>query len=425
MKKICLEMTELHQGQGSGMIQRGNDPERHQDDANSVENVYSESLVGEGICGVLWVHCASVGEFEQARPIIEGYKEKNGEAKIVVTFFSPSGYELRKNYPLADKVFYLPMDTHRNAVRFIETVKPTTAIFIKYEFWRNYLAVLKQRKIPTYLVSGIFREDQRFFKWWGGSFRRMLSAFTHFFIQDDKSLELLNSVGLSNTTVSGDTRFDRVYKVAQESKDIKIVADFIADATTPVIIVGSSWTADEEIISAGRLKLPLFKLVVAPHEIGERHLGKLNELFGGQSIARYTAIEKSNNKETDNDENYDSQLSAGKVLVVDTIGLLSSIYKYGSIAYIGGGFGAGIHNILEAAVYGIPVVFGPKYHKFKEARDLIALGGAFFVSNGEEYLIIMEKLLSNEPFRKESGAICKKYVEDNLGATGRILEQVL
>jgi len=375
--------------------------------------------------GVLWVHCASVGEFEQARPVIEGYKEKNPADRVIVTFFSPSGYELRKNYPLADKVFYLPIDTARNARRFIDAVKPTTAIFIKYEFWRNYLKILKQKGVPVYLVSGIFRDDQRFFRWWGGSFRKILTAFTHFFVQDEHSRKLLNSIGFENVTVSGDTRFDRVYKIATESKEVEIVGDFAADESVPVIVAGSSWPADEDIISEYYKKLPATKLIIAPHEIGAKHLERLSDVFVGDKCVRYTEILST---ATQRDNGVESKArcdeTEGNLLVIDTVGILSSIYKYGSIAYIGGGFGAGIHNILEAAVYGIPVVFGPKYHKFKEARDLITFEGAFSVSNGEEYHAIMEKLLSNEPFRKECGAICKKYVEDNLGATGKILEQI-
>ena len=434
--------------------------------------------------GILWVHCASVGEFEQARPVIEGYRERNAGDKIIVTFFSPSGYELRKNYPLADKVFYLPMDTARNAHRFIDAVKPTASIFIKYEFWRNYLKVLKQKGTPVYLVSGIFRADQRFFKWWGGSFRKTLTAFTHFFVQDENSQKLLNSIAFSNVTVSGDTRFDRVYKIATESKEVKIVGDFVADGAVPIIIAGSSWPADEDIISECFSKLPPAKLIVVPHEIGEKHLERLTELFGKERCLRYTEVVNGTTQHNagiegngavqndysgqeccsgqdatdsrdivwdgyttqeggaimDNSGQNETTQEIGNMqcisgdrrrceaeenfLIIDTIGILSSIYKYGSIAYIGGGFGAGIHNILEAAVYGVPIVFGPKYRKFKEACDLIALGGAFSVSNGEEYRTIMERLLSDKQFRKEGGAICKKYVEDNLGATAKILAQI-
>ena len=443
-----------------------------------------DSVVQKYTNGTLWIHCASVGEFEQARPVIEGYRERNPADKIIVTFFSPSGYELRKNYQLADKVFYLPMDTARNARRFIDAVKPTAAVFIKYEFWRNYLNVLKQERIPVYLVSGIFRADQRFFKWWGGSFRKVLTAFTYFFVQDENSQELLNSIGFSNVTISGDTRFDRVYKIAAESIEVEIVRDFTADGEVPVIIVGSSWPADEGIISEYYSNLPAAKIIIAPHEIGTKHLDRLIELFGKERCLRYTEVVNGKtqhnggvlyNNAAENSyagkECYSEQDTADSrdivrdgymaqeggatmddpgqnettqeignmqsisgdrrcceagifFLIIDTIGILSSIYKYGSVAYIGGGFGAGIHNVLEAAVYGIPVVFGPKYQKFKEAHDLIALGGAFSVSNGEEYRTIMDRLLSDEQFRKESGAICKKYVEDNLGATAKILDQI-
>ena len=394
------------------------------------------------ISGVLWVHCASVGEFEQARPVIEGYRERNPADKVVLSFFSPSGYELRKDYALADKVFYLPIDTARNARKFIEAVKPTTAIFIKYEFWRNYLKVLKRKGVPTYLVSGIFREDHHFFRWWGGTFRKVLRAFTHFFVQDENSRRLLSSIGFENATISGDTRFDRVYKIAKESKEIEIDRDFVAAGAVPVIIIGSSWPADENIISECRSKLPPAKLIIAPHEIGERHIEQLSGLFGRERCIRYTQFpgstkqgavqneSREQNCDTSDDVSQKGSIVPGSataqesLLVIDTIGILSSIYKYGLIAYIGGGFGAGIHNILEAAVYGIPVVFGPRCQKFKEARDLLALGGAFSVSNSEEYCAIMERLLSDTSYRVECGAICKKYVKDNLGATDKILEQI-
>jgi|GEM_PF-13168 len=441
------EQSEYIQSSGIGEVQ-GGDIGDASDGSTNLGNTTRSS-------GVLWVHCASVGEFEQARPVIEGYKEQHPADKIVVTFFSPSGYELRKNYALADKVFYLPMDTVRNARRFIEAVKPTAVVFIKYEFWRNYLKILKQKGIPVYLVSGIFRDDQRFFKWWGGSFRKILTAFTHFFVQDENSCRLLNSAGFENVTLSGDTRFDRVHKIASESKEIEIVRDFVAVGTAPVIIAGSSWPADEDIISECCAKLSAAKLVVAPHEIGEKHIERLLALFEKRESVRYTDAAKNNliqgsvqqdcitqSCSTDAADNRSVAQSCNmnavgsidvmqndsaareSVLVIDTIGILSSIYKYGSIAYIGGGFGAGIHNILEAAVYGIPVVFGPKYQKFKEARDLIALGGAFSVNNSKEYCAIMERLLNDESYRMECGAICRKYVEDNLGATDKILEQM-
>lgn len=398
---------------------------------------------------VVWFHCASVGEFEQARPVIEKHKNLYPDAPVVLTFFSPSGFELRKNYSFADAVFYLPMDTKGNATKFIELVNPAKVIFVKYEFWRNYLGELKKRGVPVYLISAIFREDQHFFKWWGGYFRGVLKYFEHLFVQDSHSESLLKGIGIENVTVCGDTRFDRVKEVTGTSVKIDPLALFSQDSLC--MVAGSTWPADEEIL-AGFLKsresglsaesgLP-FKLVIAPHEVDESHINKITNLFSGFKIVRFS--ETKNFKSEDNpSENCmtDSVLPADKpsfagrkplqnileeadIFIIDTIGILSVAYRYGSVAYIGGGFGTGIHNILEAASYGIPVIFGPKFHKFKEAKDLISLGGASSVDSLESFSRQMIQVLNQPVLRKSRGEISKEYVEKNLGATSAILASI-
>jgi len=346
---------------------------------------------------------------------MEKLKLQQPNVKILLTFFSPSGYEIRKNYTGADYIFYLPMDTASNAKKFIEIVKPQKVFFVKYEFWFNYLSELKNRNIPTYLVSGIFREDHHFFKSTGAWFRKQLSAFTHFFLQDDKSIELLNSIGYTNSTLCGDTRFDRVFEVSKNVKQIDLVKQFVGN--NKVLILGSSWREDEKIVQS--LKLESLKLIIAPHEIDEKHLSSIEAEFipllsegllrreGAGVCLRYSLANENNIKEA-------------QVLIIDNIGMLSSLYQYGTIAFIGGGFGKGIHNILEAATFGLPVIFGPNFHKFAEAKELIKLGGAFSVMDVSEYEKTMD-LLSDEQVLKTASQISRMYVQGRIGATEKIL----
>lgn len=376
-----------------------------------------------------WFHCASVGEFEQARPLIEKIKEREPNSYIVLTFFSPSGYELRKNYPLASAVFYLPMDTKRNAKKFVEYVKPQVVIFIKYEFWRNYFKVLKELDIPLYLVSAIFRETQPFFKWWGGSFRKILKNCTHLFVQDTKSKSLLSSIGITNVSVAGDTRFDRVFEITQNNQTIAALDFFTSNVESNkgsahiCCVAGSTWPLDEELLALFMKQFERFnsnqivlKLVIAPHEIDKAHIKKIESLFAQFRVVKFSSFSGTINKlQREN-------LLNAQVFILDTVGLLSTAYRYGSFAYVGGGFGVGIHNILEAATYGLPVVFGPKYEKFKEAVDLISLGGAFTVNKDETE--ILEKFVLDVQFRESCSTICSEYVKKNKGATANILNAV-
>ncbi|MFL5766153.1 MAG: 3-deoxy-D-manno-octulosonic acid transferase [Bacteroidia bacterium] len=352
---------------------------------------------------LIWFHCASLGEFEQGRPLIEKYRGENPADVILLTFFSPSGYEIRKNYPGADIISYLPVDTPVNARKFLDAVRPSAAFFVKYEFWFNYLSELKNRKIPTYLVSGIFREDHHFFKSTGGWFRKQLGAFTYFFLQDERSQELLNSIGYKNTMVSGDTRFDRVSEVVKNVKEFAAVKKFSEGKKT--LVAGSTWPEDEKLISDFRSQLSDFKIIIAPHEIHEAHLKNIEALFPG--CIRYSNANEHSLADTD-------------VLLIDNIGILSSLYQYGTIAFIGGGFGKGIHNILEAAAFGMPVIFGPNYRKFEEAKDLVKLGGAFEVADEKELGKAMQ-LLADEQVLKTAAQISKMYVQGKKGASAKIL----
>jgi 3-deoxy-D-manno-octulosonic-acid transferase len=355
---------------------------------------------------------------------------------VVLTFFSPSGYELRKNYSYADAVFYLPMDTRRNAVRFIEMVRPSKVIFVKYEFWRNYLGVLKSRGIPVYLISAIFREDQHFFKSWGGYFRGVLNNFEHLFVQDSGSEMLLKKIGVNNVTVCGDTRFDRVKEVTGTSVQIKSLELFSEDSVC--MVAGSTWPADEEILAgfmnmtkSGRSGetviskegLPV-KLVIAPHEVDQSHITKILTLFNDFKIVKFSEVKNLKLDDDADEKPVQSLLKQADIFIIDTIGILSVAYRYGSMAYIGGGFGTGIHNTLEAASYGIPVVFGPEYHKFKEAKDLIANGGAWSVNSFESFTDRMIKFINQPGLLKSSGEVCKEYVEKNVGATSAILASI-
>lgn len=313
----------------------------------------------EGETNLVWFHSASLGEFEQGRPVIEAFRAKYPEYKIVLTFFSPSGYEIRKNYEGVDYVFYLPVDSKKNAKAFIRIIDPKMVFFIKYEFWYHYLNQLRKQEIPTYIFSTIFRKNQMFFKPYGGLYRKILKAFTHFFVQNEESIKLLKGIGFENVSLAGDTRFDRVYTIAKQAKVLDQVEDFAQNR--PVMIAGSTWPKDEEnIISYINNADKDYKFIIAAHEVDENHIKSIVNAIE-KPYVRFTSATK-------------AEIDAAEVLVVDCIGILSSLYRYADVSYIGGGFGRGIHNTLEAACYGLPVIFGPNYHKFKEAKDLLALG---------------------------------------------------
>ncbi len=354
----------------------------------------------------IWIHAASLGEFEQGRPLIEAIKDKYPQRKIVLTFYSPSGYEIRKNYNLADLVCYLPTDGPRNAKRFVRAINPEKAFFVKYEFWHFYLKTLKKQGIATYGVSMIFRPQQSFFKSYGGWFRQMLRSFTHLYIQNETSAELLRSIGIENFTVAGDTRFDRVARIAAASANVELCERFVSNAQT-TIVAGSSWEPDEERL------LPYIndetndvKLIIAPHEIDKERVARLCNVL---RVPYFRFTEPVENPE------------AYKVMVVDTIGLLSSIYKYGQIAYIGGGFGKGIHNTLEAATYGMPVIFGPNHKKFNEALDLLACGAGFTYNTTEELRNVLDTLRSDISRMEKAKEEAARYVKSMCGATSRIM----
>jgi 3-deoxy-D-manno-octulosonic-acid transferase len=361
---------------------------------------------------LIWIHCASLGEFEQGRPLIEKLKIKDENIKFILTFFSPSGYEVRKNYKNADLIFYLPIDTPGNAKQFLKIVKPKAAIFVKYEFWFNYLEELKRLTIPTYLVSGIFRKNHYFFKVYGEWYRKQLNSFTYFFLQDEYSKELLYSAGFKNCTISGDTRFDRVAEIAKSVSSIPVIDQF--KENNKILILGSTWPEDEKLISewtkSSNFQDKKIKLIIAPHEINEEHIVSIIRQFSDFSVLRFSKADEKN-------------LGEAKILIIDNIGMLSSVYQYGSIAYIGGGFGKGIHNILEAATFNLPVIFGPNYGKFIEAKELIQLGGAFSVSDIGEFINTIS-LLGDEQVLKTASQISGYYVESKVGATDKILNAI-
>lgn len=356
----------------------------------------------------IWIHVSSLGEFEQGRPLIEMIKRENPSRKILLTFFSPSGYEVRKNYEGVDAVCYLPFDTPGNARSFLDAVKVEMAIFVKYEFWGNYLQELSRKNIPTYLISSIFRAKQPFFKWWGGMFRGMLKCFKHIYVQDEASQQLLAGIGVENVTIAGDTRFDRVTDIMRTTTNLPLIERFKSDARH-TIIVGSSWAADEDMY-AQWVNAHDVKVIIAPHQFDKARLQSMLQRFNDSMLL------------SDYEKYADdaAEIKSVKCLIIDCFGLLSSIYRYGDIAYIGGGFGAGIHNINEAAVYDMPVVFGPKYHKFKEAVDLIALGGGFVVTGKEECEKTLSLLSSDTAALETASKIAGKYIKDNLGATQKI-----
>ena len=368
------------------------------------KQIWQKLSIADKTAKYIWVHVASFGEFEQGRPVIETIKEKNPEAKILLTFFSPSGYEICKNYPLADIVCYLPIDTPRNARRFVNAIQIEKAIFVKYEFWRNILSELKKREIPTYLISSTFRKNQLFFSPCGISHRKVLNCFTHIFVQNESSKNLLQKINIHDVTISGDTRFDRVVKIAQNAKQFPLIRIFAESQN--VLVAGSTWEKDEKIIIKHFNKNHSQKLIIAPHEISKHRLEVLCSKIK-RPYVKYSEATEENVTQAD-------------CLVIDGFGLLSSIYQYGSLAYIGGGFGVGIHNTLEAAVWKIPIIFGPNYQKAEEAKDLIACGGAISVTNQEEYKKALTQLLNEKNAGEQAGI----YVQQHAGSTDLIMNLI-
>ncbi|MCZ8229609.1 glycosyltransferase N-terminal domain-containing protein [Flavobacterium sp.] len=359
----------------------------------------------------IWFHAASLGEYEQGLPVIEKIKEKFPFHKIIVSFFSPSGYEVRKNNTVADCTIYLPLDTQKNAKQFIELAHPELVFFIKYEYWPNYLNELKKRNIKTYLISGILRENQAFFKWYGGFYRKALNAFDFFFVQNESSKQLLQSLGHQNVLVSGDTRFDRVSTILEKDNTLDFIAEFKNNKTT--IVVGSSWPKDEEIIAQyiNECSNENVKFIIAPHNIKEEQIAKLRA-----QITKPTVLfsEKEN-----------QSLSNQRVFIIDTVGILTKIYSYADIAYVGGGFGnSGVHNILEPATFGIPIVIGPNYSHFAEAIALVKAKGCISIKNKLELSSLFNELLINTHIQKEKGEICKTFIQSNKGATKIILKHI-
>ncbi len=373
--------------------------------------------------GAVWFHASSLGEFEQGRPMIERLKREHPEVPVLLSFFSPSGYEVRKNYHFADAVVYLPFDTPQRVRRFLDIAKPSMAIFIKYEFWGNYLEELHRRGIPTYLISSIFRPGQRFFRNIGGMFRKMLHCFDRLYVQDERSRRLLRVIGVENVTVAGDTRFDRVTDVMRSTVDIPGFPGFASEAKMK-FIAGSSWEADEDVYVPWLNAHPEVAFIIAPHEFNETRLEALRNRFTGGKVvllSEWIEIIKKSRKEN---KPLPGWLSEVRGVIVDSFGKLSTLYRFADIAYIGGGFGAGIHNLNEAAVYGIPVVFGPNHAKFKEAADLIACGGGFSVADKAEFNSTMEMFGSSAEALHKAGAEAGKYIRDNLGATDRIYSEI-
>ena len=370
----------------------------------------------------IWFHAASLGEFEQGRPLMERIRKDYPQYKILLTFYSPSGYEVRKNYEGADIICYMPVDTRLNAIRFLRLVRPVMAFFIKYEFWSNFLHILKHRNIPTYSVSSIFREDQVFFKWYGRSYAGVLKCFTRLFVQNEESKRLLEGIGITAVDVVGDTRFDRVLQIKEAAKQLPICEAFRTgvassqSADVPhhdfkVFVAGSSWPPDENIFIPFFNEHKDWRLLIAPHVIAEEHLKLILSLIKGKKVVRYTQTTPEEAAEAD-------------VLIIDCFGLLSSMYNYGDVAYIGGGFGVGIHNTLEAAVWNMPVIFGPNNKKFQEAQGLLKSGGGFEINTYEDFSGLMSALMNDETFLKQAGDKAGTYVAHLAGATDKVLASV-
>ena len=370
----------------------------------------------------IWFHAASLGEFEQGRPLMERIRKEYPQYKILLTFYSPSGYEVRKNYEGADIICYMPVDTRLNAIRFLRLVRPVMAFFIKYEFWSNFLHILKYRNIPTYSVSSIFREDQVFFKWYGRNYAGVLKCFTRFFVQNEESKRLLEGIGIKDVDVVGDTRFDRVLQIKEAAKQLPVCEAFrtgvassqsadVPHTDFKVFVAGSSWPPDENIFIPFFNEHKDWRLLIAPHVIAEEHLKLILSLIKGKKVVRYTQTTPEEAAEAD-------------VLIIDCFGLLSSMYNYGDVAYIGGGFGVGIHNTLEAAVWNMPVIFGPNNKKFQEAQGLLKSGGGFEINTYEDFSGLMSSLMNDETFLKQAGDKAGAFVAHLAGATDKVLASV-
>jgi len=385
-----------------------------------------------------WFHFASLGEFEQGRSVLEQYNKEYPDKLIVITFFSPSGYEVRKNYSIAEHVFYLPADSASNAKKFINLINPEIVLFTKYDYWYFYFKELKKRNIPLYMVSSIYRTDQVFFKWYGKIFRKMLSCVTHFFVQNQESVKLLQSIGFANVTLAGDTRFDRVVKVAKTVRELPVISYFATGHR--VLVAGSTWAEDLERLLTFHQVFPDWKIIIAPHDVTLPNINYTCNIFSSgilfSELSDYMhkqqlRTESHKKREIDMDLAYqDTDTEAdmipehkSPVLIMDNVGMLSSLYGYGDIAYIGGGFGAGIHNTLEAAAYGMPIIFGPNYHKFQEAKDLLQAKAAFYITNGRELISVMEELMDYQ-VRLEAGNRAVGYVNQQAGSTDRILDYI-
>ncbi|MFP4621683.1 MAG: 3-deoxy-D-manno-octulosonic acid transferase [Bacteroidales bacterium] len=359
---------------------------------------------------IFWFHCASLGEFEQGRPLMEEIKRTYPDIQILLTLFSPSGYEIRKNYSQAAYVTYLPLDTPRNARKFLQIVRPEKVFFIKYEYWYFFLREIEKQNIPVYLVSALFRKNHLFFRNYGAWFRKILHCFDHIFVQDQASQTLLSSYNIDNVTVSGDTRFDRVKKIAEKAEPIPLIEHFRNGCF--LLVAGSTWPKDENLLidyfqnTSGSVKL-----ILAPHEVHQSRINALLEKFSEGQAATFS-------------EAGEADIDTTIVLIIDSIGLLSALYRYGDVAYVGGGFGKGIHNILEPATFGLPVVFGPNHEKFKEALDLKKQGGGFSVKTTDSFRQLIDGFLENQEKLREAGQISKHYVEQNAGATRKILDHI-
>jgi 3-deoxy-D-manno-octulosonic-acid transferase len=366
-------------------------------------------IISETNGKVIWIHCSSLGEFEQGRPVIERIKSEMPEVKIFLTFFSPSGYTVRKSYSQCDWVDYIPLDTKRNARKFLNLVKPAMVLFIKYEFWYHHLLEIKKRDIPAFLISANFRETQVFFKWYGSWYRKMLLAYRLIFVQNELSKSLLESIGYNKVCISGDTRFDRVKSIMLQSKEIKIAEEFSRDHF--VIVAGSTWEKDEDLLfTCLKNSNSDIKIIIAPHEISKLHLARIKNQWNNELVFYSEASAES--------------VKEAKVLLIDNVGMLSSLYKYGVIAYIGGGFGKGIHNVLEAATYGMPVIFGPNYRKFQEAVQLVELKAAFPVTDSTELQSLLDHFNNDKKFLKQASSVAAFYVSDKTGATETVLRSL-